>query len=159
MDLSRRNLLFGRKPLAPSALRPPWATPQFSDLCTRCGDCVSACPSQVIKVGDAGFPTIDFSHGECTFCGDCSSACTPKALHHNNDSPWSLKAQLADSCLAMRGVECRICGEACDSSAIRFELAIGKVAQPHTIAEQCTGCGACVAPCPSNSIRILELMT
>ena len=158
MDASRRNLLFGRKPQAASAVRPPWATPQFIERCTRCGDCVSACPTNIIKVGDAGFPTIDFSRGECTFCGDCSSACTPKALSQNSDQPWSLQAEITASCLANHAVECRICGDTCDAGAIRFVLAVGKVAQPQITSTQCTGCGACFAPCPSNSIRILELM-
>lgn len=157
MDASRRNLLFGRKPQAPPALRPPWAAPQFIALCTRCGECVTACPTQIIKVGDAGFPIVDFSHGECTFCGDCSRACAPKALDQNIDAAWSLRAEITDSCLASRAVECRICGDSCDAAAIRFELAIGKVAQPKIATAQCTGCGACVAPCPSQSIRILEL--
>ncbi|WP_035853497.1 ferredoxin-type protein NapF [Deefgea rivuli] len=157
MDPSRRNLLFGRKPQTPNAPPPPWAVPQFLDRCTRCGDCVSACPTQIIKVGAGGFPNVDFSAGECTFCGDCASACTPQALLHSEAAPWSLRANISESCLAEQGIECRICGEACDERAIRFELAIGKVAHPHIKTEQCTGCGACLAPCPSQSIRILEL--
>jgi ferredoxin-type protein NapF len=158
VDASRRNLLFGRKPQVSPEPRPPWASSNFIDRCTRCGDCVSACPTQIIKVGDAGFPKVDFSQGECTFCGDCTSACTPKALEQSTDTPWALQASITDRCLALHGVECRICGEACDERAIHFQLAIGKVAQPQLITEQCTGCGACLAPCPSNSIRILELM-
>ncbi len=157
VDLSRRNLLFGRKPQTLSAPPPPWATPQFLDLCTRCGDCASVCPTQIIKIGPGGFPSVDFSHGECTFCTDCVKACAPKALRQTESAPWQLRASIAPSCLAAQGVECRICGEACDERAIRFELAIGKVAQPHIQTDQCTGCGACAAPCPSDSIRILEL--
>ena len=159
MDLSRRNLLFGRKPKTPSAPRPPWATTQFLDCCTRCGDCVRACPTQIIKIGEGGFPTVDFANGECTFCGDCATLCQPKALIKTDATPWSLKSIISDSCLAERGVECRICGEACDERAIHFELAVGKVAYPKINAEQCTGCGACLAPCPTSSIRILELNT
>lgn len=157
MDTSRRNLLFGRKLQAPSAPRPPWARPNFIDLCTRCGDCVSVCPTQIIKVGDAGFPTVNFSNGECTFCGDCSKACTPKAILQNAAPAWSLRVAMKDSCLALHGVECRICGEMCDERAIVFELAVGQVAKPHINAEQCTGCGACVAPCPSQSLNILDI--
>jgi ferredoxin-type protein NapF len=157
VDPSRRNLLFGRKPNAPSAPLPPWASADFFNRCTRCGDCIRACPTQIIQIGAGGFPNIDFSQGECTFCGDCSTACTPQALLQNDAAPWHLHAHISNSCLAQIGVECRICGEACDEAAIRFELAIGKVAQPHINTEQCTGCGACLAPCPSQSIRILEL--
>ncbi|WP_293937370.1 ferredoxin-type protein NapF [Iodobacter sp.] len=158
VDPSRRNLLFGRRPQTPMAPRPPWASPAFLSLCTRCGDCASACPSQIIKVGDGGFPKVDFTDGECTFCGDCASVCQSKALDAQIDPPWQIHAQIDASCLAQRGVDCRICGEACDQQAIRFQLAVGKVAQPMINTEQCTGCGACVAPCPSNSIRLLELI-
>ncbi len=158
MNLSRRNLLFGRRPQAPSPPLPPWASPLFFDLCTHCGDCATACPSQIIKVGDDGFPKVDFSYGECTFCGDCVSACQRNALDQNLAEPWQIYAQIDGSCLAERGVDCRICGEACDEQAIRFQLAIGKVAQPIVNPEQCTGCGACVAPCPSQSIRLEQLL-
>lgn len=156
MDPSRRNLLFGRR-RALAALRPPWAVSDFLDSCTRCGDCAAACPTQIIKVGDGGFPVVDFTQAECTFCGDCASACASKALDQSLTPPWQIKAQINDGCLAERGVECRICGESCDEQAIRFQLAIGKVARPLVNPDQCSGCGACVASCPSNSIRLLEL--
>ncbi|MBM5571684.1 ferredoxin-type protein NapF [Deefgea chitinilytica] len=159
VDTSRRNLLFGRKPQTIAAPRPPWSKPNFVDICTRCGDCVSACPTQIIRVGDAGFPTVDFAHGECSFCGECSRVCNTKAIEQSAAEPWSLRAVRTDNCLALKNIECRICGEVCDVRAIRFELAIGKVAKPHINTEQCTGCGACVAPCPSQSLNILEITT
>lgn len=159
MDVSRRNLLFGRRPTAPTAPRPPWASTDFAQRCTRCNDCVSACPTQIIKIGDAGFPSINFSAGECTFCGDCVTACSNQALVKTTAAPWQINAKIADSCLAERGVECRICGEVCDEHAIRFEFAIGKVARPLVNSDHCTGCGACVAPCPSQSLSLLEIMT
>lgn len=34
--------------------------------------------------------------------------------------PWNIKARIADNCLPRRGVECRICGDSCPVSAIRF---------------------------------------
>lgn len=45
-------------------LRPPGALaePAFLDACTRCGDCIRACPAQCITVrgdeGPASFPHI-----------------------------------------------------------------------------------------------------
>ncbi len=158
VDPSRRNLLFGRRPQTPTAPRPPWATAHFLDRCTRCGDCASACPTQIIKVGEGGFPMVDFAQAECTFCGDCARTCTSLALDQSISPPWQIYAEINASCLADRGVECRICGESCDEQAIRFQLAVGKVAHPLVSAEQCTGCGACVSSCPSNSIRLLELI-
>ncbi|AZN36476.1 ferredoxin-type protein NapF [Iodobacter ciconiae] len=158
MDHSRRNLLFGRRPQAPVAPRPPWATAHFLDRCTHCGDCSAACPTQIIKVGDGGFPVVDFTQAECSFCGECTQVCTSLALDQSVSPPWRIHAKINESCLAERGVECRICGEACGEQAIRFQLAVGKVAHPFVNAEQCTGCGACVSSCPSQSIRLLELV-
>jgi ferredoxin-type protein NapF len=159
VDPSRRNILFGRRPQTPSTPRPPWASAAFFKLCTRCGDCGTACPSQIIKVGDGGYPRIDFSQGECTFCSECVNVCPTKALQQEGAPPWNIHAEIDQTCLAQQGVDCRICGEACDYQAIRFQLAIGKVAQPIVDSEQCSGCGACVAPCPSNSIRLMELIS
>jgi ferredoxin-type protein NapF len=98
---------------------------------------------------------IDFALGECTFCGDCVTACTPKALQRQADSPaWLLKANIGEKCLAKHQVECRICGEQCGESAIRFQPQLGGVSQPQLDSSRCTGCGACVAPCPVQAIAI-----
>jgi ferredoxin-type protein NapF len=154
VDLSRRSLLFGRKPAREGmpAFRPPWANQQFTDQCTRCGECLSVCPSKMIVQGDAGFPELDFGRGECTFCGECRSVCQPKAL--NAAQPWQQSIVIGAQCIAQHGVDCRVCGELCDAGAIRFTLQVGKVAQPSLALDACTGCGACIAPCPSSAIQM-----
>ncbi|WP_410498601.1 ferredoxin-type protein NapF [Chitinibacter sp. S2-10] len=157
VDLSRRNLLFGRKPPAQAVevFRPPWAVAQFTDQCTRCGECLSACPAQIIVSGSGGFPEVDFARGECTFCGECRDSCQPKAL--NSTAPtWAIHARIDSSCLAQSGIECRVCGESCTPGAIRFQLQAGKVAQPQLALDLCTGCGACIAPCPSSAIKMIQ---
>jgi ferredoxin-type protein NapF len=154
IDFSKRGLLFGRNPLLKQTYtpRPPWANSDFLDQCTRCGACVSACPTQIVIVGDGGFPQVDFSQGECTFCGDCQSACEPKIL--TATIPWPHQIAIGTECLAQQQVDCRVCGEICDVSAIRFVLSAGSVAKPVVNEASCTGCGACIAPCPSAAIRI-----
>ena len=156
VDASRRGFFRGR-PRPRVENRPPWALPEasFIDICTRCNDCLSACPEAIIISGDGGFPTIDFKRGECTFCADCITACKPHALIRSDEQPaWSIKASIAPSCLPHKGVECRSCGDYCDSRAIRFNPRIGGSPLPVIDAERCTGCGACVAPCPVNAITI-----
>lgn len=61
---------------------PPWAAAyaRFIDLCTRCGDCLRACPGGILVSGAGGFPNVGFGHGACTFCGDCVRACEAGAL-------------------------------------------------------------------------------
>jgi ferredoxin-type protein NapF len=156
VDASRRGFLRGR-PRPKAEIRPPWALrePDFVDRCTRCGDCLSACPQKILVAGDGGFPTVDFSQHECTFCGDCVSACQPRALTcSEGQSPWPVKAIVGPTCLPNKGVECRVCGDFCDVRAIRFPPRLGGSPLPEVDLELCTGCGACVAPCPVTAITV-----
>lgn len=155
MDVARRGFLRGRFRQVAKVPRPPWALPHgaFEAACTRCDDCVRACPTRVIAKGDGGYPTLDFHQGECTFCGDCVSACKPAALVREADAvPWSLKAVISEGCITRQGVECRICGENCEVSAIRFRPTLGGISTPQLDDNVCTGCGACVAPCPVGAV-------
>lgn len=157
MDPQRRFFLRGRvaskAPVQPP--RPPWALAEadFLQRCTRCSDCITACPEAILVRADGGYPEVSFSVRGCTECGACAEACAPAALlRHPDQLPWNWKPQFGDSCLAQRKVECRICGEICDHGAIRFRPALGGIAQPSLDSERCTGCGACVSPCPTQAI-------
>jgi ferredoxin-type protein NapF len=155
---TRRQFLRGRfsaRHSSPgSPLRPPWALGEeaFLAACTRCGDCVRACP-QGILLEDGGYPRIEFGKGECTFCGDCAAACQPGALRRaEGQVPWRLLPLIGDACLARQNVMCRSCGDACAALAIRFRPQVGGAALPEVIAERCSGCGGCVAPCPARAV-------
>ncbi len=157
VDAGRRAFFRGRS--RPKAeIRPPWARleDEFIDRCTRCNECLKACPQQILVAGDGGYPTVDFSRGECTFCGDCLTACQPGALFRTSpEQPaWPYKAIIGDNCLPKQGVECRVCGDFCDARAIRFLPRLGGNPLPEIDAEKCTGCGACVAPCPVVAITV-----
>jgi ferredoxin-type protein NapF len=147
-----RGDLSGRKPL----LRPPWALAEaaFLAACTRCGECVKACPTHILSLV-RGYPELDFKRGECTFCGQCRGACTPAALQQDAGAPpWHLKAQMAHNCLAYAGIVCRSCRDVCAEAAIRFSPRPMGTAHPELIAERCTGCGACVAVCPASAVTL-----
>lgn len=153
---SRRQFFRRPRQKGPDTIRPPGALHEnlFLELCTRCGDCIPSCPTRIIVHGDGGYPALDFSAGECSFCQRCSQSCTAGALAQGPIRlPWLL-ASIGPACLAAAGVECRICGESCPAQAIRFRPHPGGVAQPHFDAGQCTGCGACVAPCPTQAISM-----
>lgn len=159
MDPRRRSLLRGRLTSPPvAAPRPPWAVePEaaFIDRCTRCDCCIEVCPVQILERGDGGFPQVNFSNSGCTECGDCVRACEPRALvRAPQATPWRWRVHITPRCLAQRQVECRVCGEVCDHTAIRFRPQLGSVAQPVVDVQACTGCGECVARCPERAIEL-----
>jgi len=160
MDVSRRRFLGVRAPGA-AVFRPPWSAPEalFATLCSRCDDCVKACPTGVLVRGEGGYPMADFAAAACTFCGDCARACATGAIGRDlQQAPWAFGVAIGDGCLAARQVECRVCGEACDAGAIRFRPRVGGPARPEVDEAGCTGCGACIAPCPVGAVtrRALE---
>src|SRR5712692_4488244 len=66
-------------------LRPPGAVDEelFLDRCTRCGDCLPACPYGSIKKDVAtGYPVIFANESPCYLCEDfpCIAACETEAL-------------------------------------------------------------------------------
>ncbi|WP_225918228.1 ferredoxin-type protein NapF [Neiella holothuriorum] len=159
-DPARRALLRGRvaKTLI---IRPPWAVAEadFTDSCSRCGDCVEVCPTNIIVKGSGGFPEIDFSKGagECELCERCVVACTDNALSLN-EQPWQWQLTLNDgACLAHQGVACRSCGEYCPTRAIQFKPQIGGHFVPSLNTEICNGCGACISPCPTNALEAKQV--
>jgi len=170
-DGSRRLFLRGRFTSAPvSALRPPWAVEEksFSELCTRCNDCINACPECILARGDGGYPEIRFQRGECTFCEECVNQCEPGALQFpaNAETPeqrkqqaWTLSVNFTSVCLALNSVVCRACGDACETRAIHFQLKPGGIADPCISLENCTGCGACVSVCPVDAVLVQPATT
>lgn len=153
---SRRAFLRGAFNAAPS-LRPFGAGGEaaFVEHCTKCGDCVAACPETVMRPDRDGFPVFDPALGTCTFCSACVEACKTGALTEGRD--WRWRASAGASCLSMTGVQCRACQDHCDALAIRFRLLPGGRSEPRFDAETCTGCGGCAAPCPVDAIRFTEL--
>jgi len=163
VSLARRALFTGRtaKPVV-TPIRPPWSAPQqtFLNACTQCAQCQDVCAEGVIVRGDGGFPEINFQNGECTFCGDCAQVCEPGAIVASEiyrGVPWRTVARLDAGCLSQNAVTCRVCGDRCDARAIRFQLAVGGVAHPIIDPSACTGCGACVAPCPVGAVEVVHV--
>ncbi|MGL6262941.1 ferredoxin-type protein NapF [Aeromonas jandaei] len=156
IDLARRGLFRGRLRVAEPPVQLPWsvAWPQFSTGCTRCGDCLAACPEQILINGEGGFPTVDFQRGECTFCGDCVTACKEPLFRLASETPWQYKASIAANCLANGQVYCQRCQDSCEPRAIRFIPTLGRVPTPVIELDSCNGCGACVQDCPVGSIKV-----
>ena len=159
-NLSRSALLRGQWRSAKPPRRPPWALVDeaaFAAACTpSCGGrCVEACPENILTLARDGRPQIQFKRGECTFCAACVDICPSGALTRQGDTePWSLTARIAETCLSIAGVTGRSCGDACGEDAIGFQLGLNGTARPTVDGETCTGCGACVRPCPVDAITM-----
>lgn len=138
-------------------LRPPGALKEdrFLDACTRCGECVSACPAAAIQIdstaynGD-GAPYIDPEVMPCTVCGTlaCMKVCPtdalgylPKWLIHMGTAVWN-----EDSCVRNYDSTCTTCIDQCPIGLDAIELRDGKV---HVKEQGCTGCGTCQYYCPT----------
>lgn len=152
MDISRRHF-FRQRQSSASPFRPPWSLPeaQFVDRCSRCDDCLKACPTGLLKRGDGGFPIADFGQAACTFCADCVQACASGALAAG-PLAWDFTIEISEACLAQQRVECRVCGEVCAAGAIAFRPRLGGMALPAVDSLACTACGACLSPCPTGAI-------
>ena len=155
---ARRAIISGDAPAL--ALLPPWslAADAFDGACTRCGKCVDACPTHVVKLASR-VVRVDFADGECTFCGECVDACPAPAFdvaaRAAGGRPWTHAARVDATCLARLGVECDSCGDACEPHAIRFRPRPGAtVPEPRIDPQLCNGCGACVRVCPASAIDV-----
>lgn len=160
---------FGKLEGAPPAtkparwLRPPGAIAEksFVDVCSRCGNCVKACPAQCIKIDPsgalgAGAPYIDPDAMPCVVCDglvcmrDCpSGALIPTALGllDMGTARWD-----SATCVRHRGQDCTICIDQCPIGSVAIELRAGRV---HVIDDGCIGCGVCQHYCPTTPKSIV----
>ena len=144
-------------------IRPPYALTELDFLiaCTRCDDCVKACPHQVIfklpaRLGAqvAGTPALDLTNKACQLCEDwpCVNACEDKALvlpePDDNESqiPTPKLARVTidvESCLPYNGPECGACAGSCPvPGALTWDMT-----RPVVGMTLCTGCGLCRQAC------------
>lgn len=151
-----RRALFARLRGGPEQIRPPWSRDEadFLEACEPCGMCIAACPTGVLVKGHAGYPIVDFGNAACTLCGKCADVCKQECFIPRDRVPWSLKASIGKLCVEPKGVVCRACQENCPSDAITFKPLLGGGANPIVSFEKCTGCGACMRPCPVRAISI-----
>ena len=157
--VSRRQFLRGDLRGSRAGVRPPWALPgsRFTDRCTRCDDCIAACPASLITRGSGGYPEMDFGRGGCDFCGKCRQACKAGAVLPELSGPrdaWPHRAVIGAACLSAQGVVCRACGDHCVALAIRFRLATAGRSFAQVDPVRCTGCGACVGVCPAGAVTM-----
>lgn len=160
-------------------LRPPGALPEPSFLltCTRCGDCVPACPHKAIHLVhqvESGVhlrtPFIDVSHRACEFCEDfpCIESCKPGALKRNIASketnkngnslevnPMGVAKVQKEHCLSTQGQICDYCRKSCPPGINALTLKDRE--SPEINEDACVGCGKCAYICVSQTGKAITI--
>jgi len=133
-------------------IRPPYAVANTTyEACKTCDAmCVGVCEEKIIQRDAQGIPFLDFSRNGCSDCHKCLEACIPNVL---NDPQRFIQAKArisTMSCMSYHDTICFSCKEPCMENAIIFE----GMFRPIIIPDKCTGCGYCVAVCPSAAIAL-----
>ncbi len=136
----------------------------YLQSCTRCFDCVTACPPMALQVCRDraselyGYPVIEPQRQLCVACDDypCIESCPQEALlaeHINRVIPRAVIVQ--SRCLASQNHFCLSCLNACPPQI--KAIALNAEGVPVIDAERCTGCGLCAQACPApkNAIEFL----
>ena len=166
-------LHYTRKLSAAPLFRPPGSLPedQLKLVCIRCGNCIKACPTGIIKpsinsrdLTGLMTPELDFSLSyclpECTACGDVCPSGAITAFSEKDKKQLFIgivKIKL-DQCLLTNNKECNQCKLACAYDAIEIKSSENDfTAVPEVNTSLCVGCAACKIVCPPGAIYINTL--
>ncbi len=146
------------------AVAPPGAIGinRFNAICTACGLCVTACPTQVLQpavaeYGLKGFmqPHMDYGSGYCNFdCRGCTQICPtgallPISIEEKQITQLGKAIFVKENCVVYTdGTDCGACSEHCPTKAVNMVPYEGKLLIPEVNQDICIGCGACEHPCP-----------
>ncbi|MBR5642734.1 MAG: 4Fe-4S dicluster domain-containing protein [Salinivirgaceae bacterium] len=139
----------------------------FTDHCTACQLCVSACPNQVLvpssDIGHLMQPEMSFERGYCRpECVKCSTVCPADAIKPIDTAEKSsisvgYAVWLRDNCVVVTdGVSCGNCATHCPVGAIQMlpenPDQPGSLKVPVINPERCIGCGECEFLCPARPL-------
>jgi ferredoxin-type protein NapF len=160
-----------KRSAAAAPLRPPGAVDerQFTGVCVRCGNCIRACPAEIIRAsgteqGLAGWlaPILcfedDYCHEDCTACTEAcpTGALLPVEIAEKRTAVIGFPRVDMDLCLLGDARDCAACRTHCPFEAVHFRFdeetyLLTPVIDP----ERCPGCGACQVACPTQPVRAI----
>jgi ferredoxin len=149
-----------RYPVTPPGSR---GMEHFSQYCTACHLCISACPTQVLVpslfdygIGGVFQPKLDFWASFCNYdCKICSEVCPagailPVTLEEKKLVQLGKSVFVKDDCIVItKKTECGACSEHCPTKAVHMVPYQEKLTLPELRNEICVGCGACEFACPT----------
>ena len=136
----------------------------FSQHCTACQLCVSACPNDVLRPSSdlTRFmqPEMSYEKGYCRpECNKCSQVCPtgaiqPIQLEDKSSTQIGHAVWIRENCLVeTKGVKCGSCATHCPVAAIQMVQKDpddpNSLKIPVVNESRCIGCGACENLCPS----------
>lgn len=149
-----------RNPISPPGSQ---SIDRYTNLCTACHLCVSACPAQVLypslfQYGVVGIfqPLMNYSASYCNYeCTVCGEICPTGAIIPLSPEQKKLvqigKANFfRDDCVVVANKkDCAACSEHCPTKAVYMVPYEGKLKIPELNNDICVGCGACEHACPT----------
>lgn len=135
----------------------------YTNHCTACHLCVSACPTKVIQPSllELGWtnmmqPYMDFHTNFCNFeCVICSEVCPTGAIklikqEEKKLTQLGISKFIKENCVVYTDeTDCGACSEHCPTKAVNMVFYKGKLTIPEVTEDICIGCGACEYACPT----------
>jgi ferredoxin-type protein NapG len=130
-------------------LRPPGAAGEaiFLERCTKCSDCMKACPHQSIVIHQDGTPVIFPDQMPCYLCDDtpCIAACATEALLPvGSVQEARMGMAVVNHRLCTAGQGCHACVSKCPTDALAMDFDAQRLV---VSGERCVGCGMCEHIC------------
>lgn len=165
-----RNLFNTTHPKEILPITPPgsFSIAHFTQACTACHLCVSACPTNVItpsflEYGITGLmqPLMNYQKSFCDYeCNICGKVCPTGAilslpLEEKKLTQIGEVKLIKEKCIVyVDNQNCGACGEVCPTHTINF-INKNNILYPETDTQYCIGCGACEKACPTSPKSIV----